>query len=357
MLFLSNEEKAVWSRLGRDVVARATSPGDFREAVREPLLPVFRLYTGVLLYAQGQETLGQDWIRAGAMEESESLMLNVFLSSFLERQHGRLIMPAVCFEDPKPYIHFTGVPEMGKMRRNFAEALGHSLPRIAGPARIIDVGCGDGGMLAILLEHLRQAGKIGDIGAILLIDPSAAMIEKARATLSAAFPGVEIRAVDRRIEAAAAKLDEKYDIAINALAYHHMPLEHKRLHLGQIKPWIDHFVLFELDSNNDSPEVGTPEMALSAYQAYGRMIQFVFAHDAPVDLACHCVDNFLMTELVSILTQPRGRRTDYHMLQKQWLDLFEEVLAPEFSLGGYRVCHADENFHVFMAHYAREAGA
>jgi hypothetical protein len=76
-----------------------------------------------------------------------------------------------------------------------------------------------------------------------------------------------------------------------------------------------------------------------------------------VDLACHCVDNFLMTELVSILTQPRGRRTDYHMLQKQWLDLFEEVLAPEFSLGGYRVCHADENFHVFMAHYARDAGA
>jgi SAM-dependent methyltransferase len=341
--------------MGRAVVAKSTVPASFHGEIRAPLLPVFRLYAGVLLYSQGQEELGRDWIRAGSMEEGESLMLNVYLSAFLERQHGRLVMPTVCFEDPRPYVHFTGVPQMVNMRRSFGKALAHSLPRFARPVRILDVGCGDGGMLALLLDRLRQAGKIGDLETILLVDPFTAMLEKAKATLSAAFPGVEIKSICNRIEAVAPRLDARYDIAVNALAYHHMPLEHKRLHLAQIGPWIDHFVLFELDANNDSPEVGTPEMALSAYQAYGRMIQFVFSHDAPVDVAVHCVDNFLMTELVSILTQPRGRRTDYHMLQKQWFELLDQVLAPEFALGGYHVCHADEGVNFFMAHYARQS--
>jgi hypothetical protein len=40
-------------------------------------------------------------------------------------------------------------------------------------------------------------------------------------------------------------------------------------------------------------------------------MDFVFSHDAPVEVALACIDLFLMTEAVSLLTQPRGVRSDY----------------------------------------------
>lgn len=80
------------------------------------------------------------------------------------------------------------------------------------------------------------------------------------------------------------------------------------------------------------------------------MISFVFAHDAPPGEVMDCVDSFLMTEVVSILTEPRGERTDYHMLRTQWNDLFMTVLGPEFSLQGDSACYADEYMALFTMH-------
>ena len=47
---------------------------------------------------------------------------------------------------------------------------------------------------------------------------------------------------------------------MSSLAYHHMPLEDKRVHLARLKPWIDHFLLFEMDANNDTPDLYSPEL-------------------------------------------------------------------------------------------------
>jgi hypothetical protein len=132
-----------------------------------------------------------------------------------------------------------------------------------------------------------------------------------------------------------------------------MPLEHKKIHLARLKPWIDHFLLFEMDANNDTPDIFSPELALSVYQSYGRIIDFVFAHDAPVEVVTDCVDSFLMTELISLLTQPRGEWTDYHMLRSQWNDLFQSSLGPEFSLRSDSSCYADEYLDLFTMHYGR----
>ena len=111
---------------------------------------------------------------------------------------------------------------------------------------------------------------------------------------------------------------------MSSLAYHHMPMEDKRVHLARLKPWIDHFLLFEMDANNDTPDLLSPELALSVYQSYGRIMDFVYAHDAPVDVVTDCIDSFLMTEVVSILTQRRGARSDYHMLRGQWHESLQD---------------------------------
>ena len=205
----------------------------------------------------------------------------------------------------------------------------------------------------MLLSHLVESGKVNQISEIHLVDPSPAMIALAKKTVGDAFPGITLTTENARIQDCSSGICDHYDIAFSSLAYHHMPLEDKRIHLTRLKPWIDHFLLFEMDANNDTPDLYSPDLAFSVYQSYGRIIDFVFAHDAPLDVVTDCVDSFLMTELVSILTQPRGERTDYHMLRTQWNDLFRTVLGPEFVLQCDSACYADEYMALFTMHYGR----
>jgi hypothetical protein len=140
---------------------------------------------------------------------------------------------------------------------------------------------------------------------------------------------------------------------MSSLAYHHLPFEKKIVHLRAMAPHFDHFVIFELDANNDTPELGSPELACSVYQSYGRIINFVFGHDDPVDVALASVDCFLMTEAVSLLTQPRGARNDYHMLRGQWHEVCARGLGPDFSCGCDSICYTDEYLNLFTLHYGR----
>jgi hypothetical protein len=61
------------------------------------------------------------------------------------------------------------------------------------------------------------------------------------------------------------------------------------------------------------------------------LIDDVFAHHAPIAVLLACGERFLMTEAVSSLTQPRGVRSDYHMLMRQWRHLFEQELDESFA--------------------------
>jgi len=133
-----------------------------------------------------------------------------------------------------------------------------------------------------------------------------------------------------------------------------MPYEIKMIHLKNLAPWIDHFIVSELDANNDTPELFSPELALSVYQSYGRLIDAVFAHDAPIEVAQACVDKFLLAEEVSLLTQPRGERTEYHMLRRQWRQLLEEGLGPDFACWCDSTAYANEYLDFFTMHYGRK---
>ncbi len=95
------------------------------------------------------------------------------------------------------------------------------------------------------------------------------------------------------------------------------------------------------------------ELALSVYQTYSRAIDWVFSHDAPVELAIAAVDNFLMAEAVSMLTLPRGRRTDYHAIRGQWHDLFRNGFGPEFSCLCDTTTFSDDCVDLFTMHYGR----
>lgn len=353
MLFLSSLEKAQWSEYVRDIARRDLASDDFRGDIRANLLPAFRFYVGAMLTSTGQHKLGKQWITSGALIEDMGQFFNAFLSAFLERHEGRLQMPETVFADPRPYLHFTTVPVMQKSRASLLRQCGHTIPKIDHPFRLMDIGCGDGALTAALLNHLKAMGKISAIGEVLLVDPSPAMLTLAEETVGKMIPSERIKTLNQRIEQVAGKLNDSFDMALCSLSYHHMPYEQKVVNLRELKPWIDHLVLFELDANHDFPELHSPELAISLYQSYGRMIDFVFAHDAPIEVAQACVDRFLMNEAVSLLTQRRGERNDYHMLCTQWHVLLEQVLGPEFLCLCECPCHADENFSLFMIHYGK----
>ncbi|MCK5843570.1 MAG: class I SAM-dependent methyltransferase [Victivallales bacterium] len=354
MLFLTKNEIESWRKMGEEILRDKLTPNNFNNLnLNEFHLPIFRFYAGCMLAANKLEELAKPWLSLGAIEESENLMTNAFLAAFLERQNGNFIMPAVVFEDPAPYIHFGTIPAIKTSRENLIAHSSDSLPSFSKPISYVDIGCGDGSLTIDLLTHWRDAGVFSEIKEILLVDASSAMLEKAQETLSESFPKNIINVLNDRIENVSDQITGHYDIALSSLAYHHLTWENKVTHMRKLKNHFDHILIFDLDANNDIPELGSPELAVSVYQSYGRLINNVFEHDAPVKTAQLCVDSFLMVELVSLMSEIRGTRNDYHMLRYQWHQLFQSTLGSEFTLLADTTPYADEFLDLFFVHYGK----
>src|SRR5208337_593073 len=237
MLFLSEDEKTAWAAFAREICgSRTARPRDYEEKIRQNLVSAFDFYIGTLLAIRGEGERCMEWLGAGALCEEEGLFSSTFLLGFLQRHDGKMIRPAVAFEDPLPFIHFSNVPIMKEARRNLVRQFGHSLPLFDQPIRFMDIGCGDGALTAMVLTHLLETGKVGEFKEILLVDSSPAMIDCARKTVRAAFPDVSVSTENAKIQDCSASIGHRYEIAMSSLAYHHMPVEDKRVHLARLKP-------------------------------------------------------------------------------------------------------------------------
>lgn len=349
MLFLTPEERDYWSELtdrARQGQLSANLP--FPE-MRPALRPAFRFHVGAVLAAAGQVSTALPWLKTGALEEQGS-MACAYLASFLER-HGSLTMPTVVFEDPRPYIHFTTVPTMVATRSAFREFAVRTLPQYDQPLRFMDIGCGNGAMGLELLQHLQEQLVIPSVGEIILVDPFPAMLETARVSACAAFPDALVTTISGRSQDVAANLPTGIDLTLCSLSIHHMPWDVKIPLVQRLASCSKDLLLFELNGDHDLHEIGAPELSLSLYQTYGVLIDAIFAHDTPVDAALSCVDLFLLAELVSLLTQPRGERTEYHMTQEQWKRLCEQEAG--CRLAGMETCLAGSGSELFGQHYIK----
>jgi len=354
MLFLGKQESKTWKDFADQTLKRRSPPVADLGFIRQGLIPAFNYYIGTLFLSKGLNELGQKWITAGISGEQGGLFSNAFLSSYLGRNKGSMVIPETIFADPAPYVHFAGTPVLVDSRKKFRMHCVHALPGIHQPLRIMDIGCGHGRILVDLLLELLKSGLIGEIEEILLIDPSEAMLKLAKENVTHAFPEAHITLSQARIEALTDKLESHFHIALASLAYHHMPYEIKLYHLKKLRDRIDCFILFELEANNDTPEMNTPELALSVYQSYGPLMDFVFAYDAPVELAISSIDRFLMSEAIYFFIEPRGKRTDYHMLRSQWHQVFLEGLGKEFTCLCDSTCYGDENIGLFTMIYGKD---
>ncbi len=349
MLHLMPKESELWSELDDKALEGALAPDEQLAMMRPALRPAFRFHVAARAAATGDVSTALAWLATGALEERDN-MACAYMASFLHR-HGELAMPAVVFQDPRPYIHFTTVPSILQMRERFRFFAAKTLPQYDHPIRFMDIGCGNGTMGIELLQHLVRQGVITSLAEIILVDPFPAMLETAQQVARIAFPDVPVSLIHGRSENVASNLPQAVDLTLCSLSIHHMPWELKTSLVNELAQRSSDILLFEVNGDHDTPELGAPELSLSVYQSYGGMIDTIFAHDAPVEDALACVDLFLLAEVVSLLTQPRGTRTEYHMLAQQWQMLFEKHAGA--ALGGMENCLAGGGFELFGQHYRK----
>ena len=162
MYFLSKVESANWKAEAEKILDEKISTEKHKYEFQPALQSAFSFFIGSRFAAEGNEKMGMDWARHGILNEESGLFSNAFLLNFLERHNGKLIMPDKVFADPRPYIHFTTVPSVKNARFNFARQCAKSIPQIKKPLKIMDIGCGDGGMLLLFLDVLYKAGTINE---------------------------------------------------------------------------------------------------------------------------------------------------------------------------------------------------
>ncbi len=352
VLTLESRDVASWNHLLPAVLSGSAAPGGALERTLPPdQVGAFRFFAGTSL-ASRSVPRAASWLAAGAEADGEELRASEYLSTLLHRS-GHLVAPPCAFDDPRAWVHFATLPAMRACRAQFVSFAVDSLPEAAGPLRVLDVGCGDGGLLAELLPALLAAGRWDEVGSVTLLDPSPPMISLAKQRVAATWPDARVEGRVARLENVASLLPGRYDLVLGSLSLHHMPAEVKRRVLGALAPSIDHLLLLELDADHDSPEVGSPRLAASVHQTYGWMLAQILGGSAPDDVAQESADQFVAPELVSLLTEPRGARSEYHMRRERWLALLDEAMGPEIHPLGIRTALSTPHADLFALHVGR----
>ena len=352
VLHLGPQDVVTWNGLLPEVLDRGSFPGGaVEEEVQEKHLGAFRFFAGSTLAIRADPRATR-WFEAGADVEGDDLRASEYLSDVFERT-GHLEAPANAFADPRAYTHFTAVPAMRAARAQFVSFAVDTLPPESGALRVLDVGCGDGGIVSELLPALLEAGRWDEVASITLLDPSPEMISTAKARLAAEWPGARVEGRLARLEHVASGLSGPFDLAIGSLSLHHMPAEMKGRALAALASSIDHLLLLELDADHDSPEVGSPRLAASIHHSYGWLLAQVLGPGDPDEVARESADQFVAPELVSLLTQPRGTRTEYHMRRDRWLTLLAEAMGPEIRPLGTQTALATPYVDLFALHMGR----
>lgn len=352
VLTLEPRDVASWNHLLPEVLAgRAEPAGSLEHLLPPEQVGAFRFFAGAAL-ASRSDPRAAGWLEAGAAADGSELRASAYLADVLHRS-GHLAAPECAFDDPRAWVHFTTLPAMRACRAEFVSFAVDSLPPDPGELRVLDVGCGDGGLLAELLPALLAAGRWDEVSAVTLLDPSPAMISTAKGRIAAAWPDARVEGRVARLEHVASVLPGPYDLVVGSLSLHHMPVEVKRRALSALAPSVSHLLLLELDADHDSPEVGSPRLAASVHQTYGWMLAQILGPAAPDEVALESADQFVAPELVSLLTQPRGARSEYHMRRERWLSLLSEAMGPEIRPLGTRTALSTPHADLFALHVGR----
>lgn len=355
MQFLSTKESGQWKILLDTIIREQKDPDEgfeYINLIHHGRRCAFCFAAGVRLAESGYLKEAFSWLTAGAAFECIDNTMCGYVKSYITRKGG-LVASSQPFGDPTAYLPFTEVRPLKSAKEVFISEMIRSLPDFNHEVKILDIGCGDGSLTGQILASLLRRGLVSGISELNLVEPSSPMLSRAVSDISEQFPGMKINSHKVLIQDVSTRLSQDTDIVIASLSCHHMPYLDKEILFHQIGEKTRHLLVFEIDADHDLPEKDSPELLVSIYQSYGRLITVLLNHPSLPGAGERCADYFLMAEVISLLTEERGIRRDYHMVKEQWNVLLAKSLGPEFTLKCDTTCYADPWMRLFFLHYGK----
>ncbi len=326
---------------GRNLL-RSTCPAEqevlCREISRQLFLGDFPfVYAGVLLanHKRFNEAMRLISLVSG------NAFANVLTNYYANKKY--LSPPSPLFRSAKPFEAWTQTHisrlEMKSTIEAFWEfALADGRLSERKPFAILDVGTGNGILLSHLVNRLARSLQL-TAARLFLLDSSTEMLRVATRNCRRliAIP-IKISTIHSRIESLdrtqiSALKDERLSFTIAASCLHHLPKKAKVAALTMIRTISPVLLLEELEANHDLPEINSPDLIWSVQHFYNSLITSVQKSRLTASKKQMCINDFLLTEVIGIIANPKNARGNYHALLDQWTDI---VCASGFQVAGIR---------------------
>ena len=264
------------------------------------------------------------------------------LSRYL-RERKCFVPSAVAFQSTEPYKSWTKTRFYNHYRHQTIEALAQfirSNPPANTTARltICDVGPGSGQLLSDLVDRIFQALP-NCLLRILLIEKSPAMLQETSRVLSQRY-GLRVQCVPicRKIEEMSDEELLRYRgpddlwFVNGAASLHHMPAETKARVFSSLARLTPFVAVSDFEANNDLTECDSPELVYSVANFYGTIIADILScENLSEDKRWQCVCDIFLTEAITMLSQPRSARIDYHAPAGEWRAMAKSAGFDEIS--------------------------
>ncbi|OQX81433.1 MAG: hypothetical protein B6D64_02070 [Bacteroidetes bacterium 4484_276] len=204
-------------------------------------------------------------------------------------------------------------------------------PRSDVPVTILDVGVGNGVLLAKIVNEIAPLYNI-KVMRLIFIDPFEDMLKKA---VGHCKQNINIKT---EITTICCKVQDISESQINliqqmkpiwfvnaALSVHHMPREAKVPMLKQLKWLSPNLLLTEVNWNHDLPEKGSPELIYSVANNYANFCKDILYLPVTEKEKKLCLYHFPLAEAINIIKQERASRIDYHTPIEEWKKIGREA--------------------------------
>jgi hypothetical protein len=247
-------------------------------------------------------------------------------------EHQAFIPTATAFQETTPYDVWTQTDLYESQMAGTLKAITSFAKRIPPPdlatsPTIIDIGSGNCILLVEIVNQLLSLYQLDSIQ-IVSIEQSPEMLiatqQYCQKSISIPIVFTPICGKIQEITTQQiATIDRHHPIwFVNAsLSLHHMPSEIKVPTMKMIANRSKYCLISEAHYNHDLPEKDTPELIYSVTESYGFVIQDILNSTASQSDKKLCINNFLLTEAINILSKDRQERGDYHALISEWQEI------------------------------------